>query len=142
MKLWIDCEWNDYRGELISMALVDERDNFWYEVLECLTPSSWVSKNVMGILLKEPVSEKHFKKSLETFLATYDKIHIISDWPEDIAHFCNALIIGAGFRLRTPPLTMEVVRDLDDLSKVPHNALEDARAIKLAYIRKISNEGQ
>jgi hypothetical protein len=65
-----------------------------------------------------------------------DTIHIIADWPEDISHFCNALLTGPGTRLNTPRLTMEVRRDLHGDSKIPHNALEDARAIAEDAITK------
>lgn len=29
MKLWIDCEFNGFGGELISMALIDEEGRHW-----------------------------------------------------------------------------------------------------------------
>ena len=32
MKLWIDTEFNEYRGALISMALVAEDGREWYGV--------------------------------------------------------------------------------------------------------------
>ncbi len=35
MNLFLDCEFNGFGGELISMALVDEHGLFFYEVLEC-----------------------------------------------------------------------------------------------------------
>jgi hypothetical protein len=59
---------------------------------------------------------------------------IIADWPEDIKHFCDALITGPGLRLDTPPLTMEIRRDIDAVSAVPHNALEDARGIMRKHL--------
>jgi hypothetical protein len=39
-------------------------------------------------------------------------------------------------RINTPPLTMEIRRDLDAVSEIPHNALADARAIKDLAILK------
>ena len=67
--------------------------------------------------------------SLRLWLAQFDAVHIVADWPEDIAHFCKALITGPGYRLDTPPLTMEVLR-IDAGSELPHNALADARGIR------------
>ena len=32
MKLFLDCEFNGFGGELISMALVDENERYFYEV--------------------------------------------------------------------------------------------------------------
>ena len=75
--------------------------------------------------------------SLCQFLSQFDSAHIVADWPEDISHFCNALIVGPGMRIDTPPLTLEVRRDLPntaDISRVPHNALEDARSLAQAVL--------
>jgi len=130
MNLYVDCEFNSFKGALISMALVDEYGSEWYEVLGCDNPDPWVAEHVMPILNKEPVSMTEFQSSLAGFLSQYKNIHIIADWPEDIAHFCESLITGPGYRLDTPPLTMEVRRDLDAESALPHNALEDAKAIR------------
>lgn len=132
MRLYIDCEWNEYGGELISMALVADGGFEWYEVLNCDNPGSWVSKNVMPKLNKAPVSLAEMRKSLHHFLSQFDSVHLIADWPEDIAHFCKLLITGPGERINTPPLSMEVKRDLNAQSNLPHNALEDAKAIMLA----------
>lgn len=129
MRLWIDCEFNEFRGELISMALVDEHGREWYRSLGCSKPGAWVAQHVMPIIGIEPCSLSDFQRSLADFLAAYDSVHIVADWPEDIAHFCNALITGPGFRLSTPPLTLEVVR-VEASSALPHNALADARGIR------------
>lgn len=133
MKIYIDCEFNDYRGELISMALIDETGREWYEVLRCDDPSDWVYKNVMPLLDKAPIRLWAFQNELERWLEDYDSIHIVADWPEDLQHFCWALITGPGERIDTPPLTMEVVR-IETLSDVPHNALADAHAIRKALM--------
>jgi hypothetical protein len=135
MRIWIDTEFNEYRGALISMALVAEDGRQWYEVLGCANPGPWVAANVMPILMKAPIPEKRMKQSLENWLAEYKAVHIVADWPEDIAHFCNFLITGPGFRLATPALTMEVRRDLDAQSAVPHNALADALAMRDVHLK-------
>ena len=129
--IWIDCEFNEFKGDLISMALVAEDGGEFYEVLDCEQPGAWVAEHVIPILGKAPVSIHEFQDRLQKFLSQYPAIHVIADWPEDVKHFCDALITGPGFRMDTPPLTMEVVR-IDALSALPHNALEDARGIKRA----------
>lgn len=128
-RLWIDCEFNEFKGALISMALVDAQGREWYEVVECDNLGPWVSQNVVPILGKAPTSYQEMQASLHRFLAQYAAIHVIADWPEDIKHFCDALITGPGYRLDTPPLTLEVVR-IDAPSEQPHNALADARGIR------------
>lgn len=134
MRIWIDTEFNEFRGKLISMALVAEDGSEFYEVVGCDNPGSWVAENVMPILNKNPIPIDEFWFNLAMFLHPYDSIHIIADWPEDIKHFCEALITGPGMRLDTPPLTMEIRRDLDAVSALPHNALEDARAIMRKHL--------
>jgi len=134
MKIWIDCEFNEFKGELISMALVDENGREFYESLGCQNPGPWVAEHVMPIIGKHPVGKATFQLALRDWLAAYDAIHVIADWPEDIKHFCDALITGPGYRMETPPLTMEVVR-IDAGSELPHNALADARGIRAAMLQ-------
>lgn len=135
MKLWIDTEFNDFKGALISIALVDENMRTFYRALECADPAPWVADNVMPVLDTPAVPLSQLQDELQTFLSVYSEMHLIADWPEDIAHFCNVLITGPGMRLRTPPLTMEVRRDLDSsASAIPHNALADALAVRRAHL--------
>jgi hypothetical protein len=132
MRLWIDTEFNEFKGDLISMALVGDDGKEWYEVLNCENPGDWVSQNVIPILNKPAISKKEMQLSLQKFLSNYREVHIVSDWPEDIKHFCELLITGPGERINTPLLTMEIRRDIDsETSLLPHNALEDARALKI-----------
>jgi len=134
-RIWIDTEFNEHadRHELISMALVVEDGREWYEVLPCPRPGAWVAENVMPKLGKPAISHEHFAASLREFLSEYEAIHVIGDWPTDIALFCDALIVGPGCRIDTPQLTMEVIR-LDGESANPHNALADARGIREAHL--------
>jgi len=138
MRIVIDTEFNGFGGDLISMALVADSGDEWYEVLPCASPSSWVAEHVMPILGKRPVPDLgDLSLSLRDWLSRFDAVHVVADWPEDIAWFCRALITGPGQRIPTPSLTMEIRRDLPDSEKcsaVPHNALEDARGISRALV--------
>lgn len=136
MNIYIDTEFNEFQGELISMALVAESGPEFYEVLPCDNPGPWVAENVMPILGQEPVVRQVFQLRLQHWLAQFASVHLIADWPEDIQHFCQSLITGPGMRINTPPLTMEIRRDIDAVSELPHNALADARAIKDLAILK------
>lgn len=131
MNIYIDCEWNDYRGPLISMALVAADGREFYEVLECNNPSVWIAHNVMPILGKNAVSLGVFRANLRDFLNEFDSVHIVADWPEDIEHFSHQLIIGPGERIGPDRMTMEFVRlPPTVVSLMPHNALEDAKSIR------------
>jgi hypothetical protein len=136
MNIYIDTEFNDFGGELISLGMVDEDGREFYGVLHCPRPTAWVAANVMPVLGQPYASLRMLQTRMEVWLSVYPSIHVVADWPEDIAHFCRALITGPGMRIDTPPLTMQVRRDLSsELSATPHNALEDARAIWRAAIQ-------
>lgn len=135
MRIWIDTEFNGFNGELISMALVDEHEREFYIVLfRPLSVDPWVAEHVMPFLGKSPVGVYVAQEQLQSFLSQYETIHLVADWPEDISHFCRFLITKPGERLNTPPLTMEIRRDLDAVSDVPHNALSDAIAMRKRHL--------
>ncbi len=134
MYIYIDCEWTDYKGGLISMALVPKNGLPFYEVLECKDPHPWIKENIIPSLKKDSIGYHHFQRKLEDYLMSFEKVIIIANWPEDIAHFCNAIITGPGTRIETPPLEFRIER-VDPISDLPHNALEDAKALK-KYLNK------
>lgn len=137
VKIFIDCEFNGFNGELISMALVPADFGLaFYEWVGCENPTPWVAENVIpkigGI---EKISLDDFKTKLQAYLMRFDECHIVADWPVDIAHFCDALITGPGRRIDTPPLTLEITR-IDAVSDCPHFALADAFALRMAYLKE------
>jgi len=135
MKVFIDCEFNSYQGELISMALVAEDGREMY----CRLPIDsdgihpWVAEHVLPVMsvgsAPECVEHSDLPYSIESFLSPYDRVHLVADYPDDARFFCEYLITGPGERVDTPPLTIEIIRDDAD-SEVPHNALHDARGIR------------
>jgi len=134
--VFIDCEFNGFGGALLSMALVDENDNEFYEVLlhHHIKYDPWVEENVVPILYKEPITVTEYQIKLGKFLNKYDEINLIADWPDDIKYFCMSLITGPGLCMKTPEIVMSFDRTLSTVnSKVPHNALADANAIKESY---------
>lgn len=140
MRLWLDTEFNGFGGELISIALVDEVGNYFYAALECTTPTQWVAENVLPFLKIAPMGLSTLQHGLRNFLATYPAIEVIADWPEDISHFCNTLILSPGQRMNVPPLTMTLCTQQALPSPVPHNALSDALALRAAFVEAQSNE--
>lgn len=154
MRLFIDTEFNSYKGNLLSMALVAEDPlHEWYHEFPLGTDVSWVGwvkDNVVPLMdtfkehqpkeMRERIIASG-QKNLESWLKRFGTIHIVADWPEDIHHFCQFLITGPGTRIDTPPLTMEVLRDLDTVeSEVPHHALHDARAIRDSFKIKVDQD--
>lgn len=132
MNIYLDCEFNGFGGELISMALVSAEGDEWYEVLTCSKPVAWVREHVMPYLEKTPITKHEFQHSIYQFLNQFHSIHIIADWPEDFIHLCNILLLSPGTIMNTPPLTMELIHVAKIAVEKPHNALNDARGLRLA----------
>lgn len=134
MNIYIDCEFNSFGGDLISLALVpsDTGRPSFYEVLDTshLEIDPWVAENVMPKLGQAGISLSAFQAKLQAYLDTFDVAHVVADWPEDLAWLCRVLITGPGTRIRYPQkFTMEC-RPIDTASKNPHNALADAEALR------------
>lgn len=140
MKFYLDCEFNSFGGELISLALVSaDLEKRFYEVLpfEHMKLHPWVKANVIPVLHKKPRSLKQkFSQDLSRFLlenAVNNEITIIADWPDDIRYLCESLITGPGTSVNTPNITFILDRvtlvNTAEFSLVPHNALEDAIAL-------------
>ena len=72
--------------------------------------------------------------ALERYLGHDEQPLIVADWPEDVAQFCNLLITGPGDMVELRNLTFQVTPmsnfSTAANSKVPHNALHDARALR------------
>lgn len=136
MRFWLDTEFNDYRGELISLTLVAEDGKEFYCVLPCYEPTKWVAINVIPKLGQKVEFKYEAQARLQEFLQNFDSIHVIADWPEDIAHYCQLLITGPGNRLATPKMESFEITSVasTENSQIPHNALEDARALKRDYL--------
>lgn len=141
MKYYIDCEFNGFGGRLISMAITSQDlTELFYEVLESNTYSGpgipvdpWVQRHIIPVLNKSPIGVAQFQKALSDFLhnakRTHGKVHIVADWPEDLTHLTKMLICGPGTMISAPNLTLELNRNAPptaSISKIPHNALEDA----------------
>lgn len=145
--LFIDTEFNGFNGKLMSMAIVGEFEGFvheFYEVVqrdEDMLCDSWVIENVMPVLNKEPIKYQDLQESLRIFLHRFSEgFVIVADWPDDIKHFCEALITGPGTMFNIPSFEMkvELMKSLStaNLSKVPHNALADARALRRELLER------
>lgn len=137
MRLYVDCEFNGFGGELISLAIVAEDGREFYEVLPYPYKwEDWVKSNVKPILGKEPLRSKgEFLDLMRRFLSNFDNPTIVADWYTDLIHFFTCFQGKDHSESFAFPCKAELIL-LDKYdSKVPHNALEDARAIKEALSR-------
>lgn len=140
VNLYIDCEWDGYRGGLLSIALVGDEINFHATMINQTVADPWVREHVVPNLFRwapeRAISDSELSYCLSRFFADQlfegASVHIIADWPEDIERFCRALIVGPGQRIETPPLTFEIIRAPDGavVPICPHNAYSDAEALQ------------
>lgn len=141
MKYTVDCEFNGYRGPLISMALIAEDGRSTYLGIKNEVPIAtdpWVWENVMPLIDKARIPIKwgsHYDaaKELEKFFAGDENPVVIADWPDDIRHFCETILVGPGEMIDLPGVTFEVVR-IDSYpcsapEAIQHNAWWDAWAL-------------
>ncbi len=138
MKLFLDTEFNEFGGELISMALVPEDENapVFYKELNIIEPyGAWVKEHVVPHLNLAPINTLEFQYELEKYLRQFESITIIADWPDDIRYFCQALMTAPGYMLTTPNvITFQMIRGLDYVSAIPHHALHDAIGMRNTYL--------
>lgn len=136
-KIYIDCEFNGFAGELLSMALVADSGEEFYEVIEhnFWEMNDWVKQNVIPILNKEPIPAGRAWNRLWKYLSHFSDVVIIADHPADIKYFCEFIQNDRGGYMPCPNLEFKLVKGVNYSSDIPHNALEDARAIK----RKLEN---
>lgn len=155
MRMWLDTEFNSYGGELISIAIVTEDHNEFYEVLQMTeTPVEWVAANVMPHLEKTAVPRMSAQQIFYRFLDQYnfgrcpEGVEIIADHPADFMYLCELCLLdpfGTGIhRLETPAFSMSLHFGLEstaEKSAVPHNALEDAKALRASHLKLESERG-
>lgn len=130
-RIAVDCEFNSFGGQLISMALVTEYGDEWYEVLDLPEQvDPWVAEHVVPVLYGSPVSREAFRASLSEFLRRQDDPVILADWYTDLMHFFQCFQGEDHSQSMHVPLKAELLDEREWLpSAVPHNALHDARAI-------------
>lgn len=147
-SFYLDTEFNEFGGELISMALVPETgDKTLYMIFpEPRVWGKWVFENVFPILDSIPdghkaqrVSRKMGAALVREYFAdagcTFDDPpRIITDYPEDIRHFCDLIMTGPGTMIGVSRIMFDMVRVNAYPSAlegaVQHNALWDALALR------------
>jgi hypothetical protein len=142
MRYFLDTEYNGWGGALLSLALVPDDGEELYLTLDwdgALEP--WVERHVVPYLdtVPEPMVSPRLgradaARAVSHFLAGDSEPLIVADWPEDIAQFNALLLTGPGTMVEVPPLTFRFI-ELSGFStaansKVPHNALHDARSLR------------
>jgi hypothetical protein len=145
MKIFLDTEFNGFKGDLISIGMVAEDGQIFYAVrnaTQSMDIDPWVNENVFPFLDKHPLDhvvvwegDDTIQSRMQFYFLQYKEVEIIVDWPEDIQHICKIMITGAGTMINTPnTMRFTIDRMINGISEVPHNALYDAIANLRHYI--------
>jgi hypothetical protein len=142
MRYFLDTEFNGIGGALLSLALVPDDGDELYLTLKTDEPIvEWVERHVVPYLdtVPEPLrcarlSAADAAHALESYLRHDPDPVIVADWPEDVAQFCKLMITGPGDMVELRNLTFRLTPmsnfSTAANSKVPHNALHDARSLR------------
>jgi len=142
MRYFLDTEYNGWGGALLSLALVPEDGEELYLTLDwdgALEP--WVERHVIPYLDMVPenlvsprMSRADAARTISHYLAGDPDPLILADWPEDIALFNALLVTAPGSMAEVSTLKFQFMPltgfSTAANSKVPHNALHDARALR------------
>jgi hypothetical protein len=143
MRYFLDTEFNGFGGALLSIALAprdQERSPFYRRVEFTGALDPWVERHMwphIGI----PASPRSVVGgNLAAYLREDPHPIIVADWPTDFEHLLALLITGPGYMESVPDFAMEFCRlsgfNTADHSKVPHNALADAEALRDECVRR------
>jgi hypothetical protein len=142
LRYFLDTEYNGWGGALLSLALVPDDGEELYLTLDWSGPlEEWVERNVIPYLDTVPVSlasprlsRQDAARAISHYLAGDPQPLIVADWPEDIAYFNALLVTGPGVMTEVPGLSFQFLPlsgfSTAANSKVPHNALHDARSLR------------
>jgi hypothetical protein len=142
MRYFLDTEFNGFGGALLSLALVPDDGEELYVTLDWTgTLNDWVERKVVPYLDMVPhalvgprLSRTEAAAAIAEYLDSDPAPEIVADWPEDIAQLCTLLMTGPGTMVPVPPITFRLIPLFNfstaENSKVPHNALHDARALR------------
>ena len=142
LRYFLDTEYNGWSGALLSLALVPDDGEELYLTLDWDGAlEQWVERNVIPYLDAVPQSmvsprmnRRDAARTIAHYLAGDPNPVIVADWPEDIALMSALLVTGPGVMAEVPGLTFQFVPLIGFStaanSKVPHNALHDARALR------------
>lgn len=134
MALFLDTEFSEFGGQLISIAIVSDDGDEFYAVRHLPAEMHpWVRENVLPILVQEPEDDHIIKKKLVAFLNRQRGQPVYGDWPEDFTHLLFLLCEPNGIRYDVGDLEMHLVSGIAAEPEVPHNALSDARALMKGF---------
>lgn len=125
MNYTLDCEFNGWQGELLSLALYAEDNRSFYATLQhehAVRYDPWVFEHVVPHLQLQPTVGAHqdifcchsnreqVQLALQNFLRGDRDPCIHVDWPDDIKYFSELLITGPGTMIDIPRVRFQLHR--------------------------------
>lgn len=146
MRYYVDCELNGTGGQLLSVGVVRQDGVSFYAVLPLYQiPDPWVAVNVLPWLSRKPEEIAVVSARLAAFLEQDAGLHtFVADWPEDLQHLMS-LMIKEKLKRYPPRVFRCLLLELygfvaSEHSAVPHNAQEDALALRDYVEQALSNK--
>jgi hypothetical protein len=151
MRFFLDTEFDGYKGNLISMALVplnDKLPEFYVAISPMTVSDPWVYENVLHVISATkavpqwlpgvnwlPGALSRYFESIEAEIGKVSYFDFIADWPDDTARLANAMMSGPGTMIETPSDIIFRVARVDAYpttleGAIQHNALWDDRALR------------
>ena len=147
MYYTLDCEFDGFGGELLSLALVREDNESLYLVYPQpdIYKDDWVHNHVAPILwsIPSPIPGMAYElecrvdgaRKIAQFLKGDESPIIIADWPDDIKYFCQAIITGPGLMASINDIQFNMFRidayPTELKYAIRHNAWWDAKALMM-----------
>ena len=143
MRYYLDCEFDGHAGELLSIALVDERGFSLHVRTTARATDPWVIENVEPLMdshdadmgCEVPVNEVGVV--LRQFLSLDREPCVVADSPVDIGRFCRAISTGddGGWASADYPRMTFEVHNVDCYpttlpGAIQHNAWWDSMALR------------
>lgn len=148
MRYYLDTEFNGFGGKLLSMGLIREDGKCFYGyqgIINVAELHPFVKRHVYPYIHQTPMigfTQTVTNNNFSGFIANVLKhevdhtthISITCDWPEDIKHFNEQLMIGPGKMIQTGHIDFNL-RRVDSYPNsiencVQHNAMWDAIALR------------
>lgn len=137
-RVFIDTEFDSFGGRLISIAVVGDQGEEFYEVVADTAVNPWVQEHVIPKLGQNAVTVESARESLVSFLIHKFpdcQLQVYADWPDDLAHFFSMLSEPNGVtRIVNPVVGIFTRPPTIPTPDNPHNALSDARALRKAFL--------
>ena len=128
------------------MALSATDGDEFYEVTpdsDKIIATEWVTNNVLPVLHKAPIaSYSEFREKLWDFLRRHPQEIIVADSPADFVYLMEQchFMDGDKYAYINLDLKMYFVISGPYQSAMPHNALEDAKALKKWFVQVRTTE--